>query len=134
MFYDLFKNYTELTAEDLSSSCFINDGKGHFKKMILPNELQLAPVMCFAPGNTTSTWFGAGNFYGVTPYEGRYDALQPTMFSFDKKSSTFGVQSIMPGFNGEVRDAKWVNYADGSRVLVVARNNGPLAFLKLKSQ
>jgi enediyne biosynthesis protein E4 len=134
IFYDLFKDYTELTAETLSSSCFINDGKGNFKKMDLPNGLQLAPVMSFARLNNSSSYFAAGNFYGVTPYEGRYDALQPTLFSFDKKSSAFGVQSTLPDFNGEVRDAKWINYADGSKVLVVARNNGPLSFLKLKVQ
>jgi enediyne biosynthesis protein E4 len=134
IFYDLFKDYTELTAETLSSSCFINDGKGNFKRMDLPNGLQLAPVMSFARLNNSSSYFAAGNFYGVTPYEGRYDALQPTLFSFDKKSSAFGVQSTLPDFNGEVRDAKWINYADGSKVLVVARNNGPLSFLKLKVQ
>jgi enediyne biosynthesis protein E4 len=134
IFYDLFKDYTELTAETLSSSCFINDGKGNFKRMDLPDGLQLAPVMSFAWLNNSSSYFAAGNFYGVTPYEGRYDALQPTLFSFDKKSSAFGVQSTLPDFNGEVRDAKWINYADGSKVLVVARNNGPLSFLKLKVQ
>jgi enediyne biosynthesis protein E4 len=132
IFYDLFKDYTELTAETLSSSCFINDGKGNFKRMDLPDGLQLAPVMSFAQLNNSSSYFAAGNFYGVTPYEGRYDALQPTLFSFDKKSSAFGVQSILPDFNGEVRDTKWINYADGSKVLIVARNNGPLSFLKLK--
>ena len=42
MFYDLFKDYLELTAEELGSCSFINDGKGNFKKMILPDELQLA--------------------------------------------------------------------------------------------
>jgi hypothetical protein len=32
MFFDLFKDYIELKAETLSSSCFINDGKGNFEK------------------------------------------------------------------------------------------------------
>ena len=48
MFYDLFKDYIELKAETLGSSCFINDGKGNFKKD-LPDDLQLAPVFSFAP-------------------------------------------------------------------------------------
>jgi hypothetical protein len=34
MFYDLFKDYTELKAETLGSACFINDGKGTLKKLI----------------------------------------------------------------------------------------------------
>ena len=33
MFYDLFNNYRMLQAETLSSSCFINDGKGNFKRV-----------------------------------------------------------------------------------------------------
>jgi hypothetical protein len=134
VFYDLFKDYTELTAETLTSSCFINDGKGNFKRMDLPDALQMAPVMSFTSLNYPSTYFAGGNFYGVTPYEGRYDALQPTLFSFNKNTSAFTVQSILPDFNGEVRDAKWINYADGSKVLVVAKNNGPLTFLKPKAQ
>src|SRR3954453_185070 len=75
MFYDLFKDYIELKAETLSSSCFINYGKGNFKRMDLPDEAQLAPVFSFAPIN--NSYLVTGNFYGVTPYEGRYDALLP---------------------------------------------------------
>jgi hypothetical protein len=80
IFYDLFKDYTELKAETLSSSCFINDGKGNFKRVDLPDDVQLSPVFSFAPlsGNM---YMATGNFYGVLPYEGRYDALPPTMFS-----------------------------------------------------
>ena len=93
MFYDLFKDYTELKAETLSSSCFINDGKGHFTRMDLPEELQLAPVMSFASyDNQTKTFLAAGNFYGVTPYEGRYDALLPGFFSFNNGRLVFNRQ------------------------------------------
>lgn len=134
IFYDLFRDYTELTAEELGSSCFINDGKGNFKKMILPDEMQLAPVMSFASMNKKNTFLGAGNFYGVTPYEGRYDALQPTLLSFDRSTSDFDIRLALPAFDGEVRDLKWINYADGSRVLVIARNNRELTFLKSKIQ
>ena len=48
MFGDLFKDYKELKAETLSSSCFLNDGKGNFKRRDLPDELQLAPIFAFA--------------------------------------------------------------------------------------
>ncbi len=47
VFFDLFKDYTELKAETLSSSCFINDGKGNFTRTDLPDALQLAPVFAF---------------------------------------------------------------------------------------
>lgn len=133
MFYDLFKDYIEMKAEVLPSSCFINDGKGNFSRMDLPDELQLAPVFAFAPVqyHQTNSFFAAGNFYGVVPYEGRYDALLPTVTGFDKNK--FGVPAALPAIDGEVRDAKWLNTANG-KLLVVARNNMSLIFLKQVAQ
>lgn len=130
MFYDLFKDYVELKAEVLSSSCFINDGKGSFKRFDLPEELQLAPVLSFmnTPFAGTHSWLAGGNFYGVVPYEGRYDALLPTFFNAGKDTSmqTF---SNLP-IDGEIRDIKWLNYANGEKILVIARNNKELLFYK----
>jgi hypothetical protein len=128
MFYDLFKDYKELKAETLSSSCFINDGKGNFKAMVLPDELQLSPVMSF--NTSTAGYIAGGNFYGVIPYEGRYDALFPTIFSFDKKLSAFTEQAKLPTIDGEVRDIKWLNTTGGNKMLVIARNNNTLIFLQ----
>ncbi|MGZ3879731.1 MAG: VCBS repeat-containing protein [Flavisolibacter sp.] len=133
MFYDLFKDYQELTAEELGSCCFINEGNGKFKKLPLPEALQLAPVMSFASLDTNNqrpSFLATGNFYGVTPYEGRYDALQPTLFSFDKTRSNFNSQMLLPGFEGEVRDTKWIHSSSGGRLLIVGRNNAELSFLK----
>ena len=129
MFYDLFKDYKELKAEVLGSSCFINDGKGNFKRMDLPDELQLAPVMAFT-NTADGKYLAAGNFFGVIPYEGRYDALRPTGFYFDKAKNTFVTNFSVEGIDGEVRDAKWINYAGNNKVLVLARNNQQLVFLK----
>jgi len=131
VFYDLFKDYTELKAEVLASSCFINDGKGNFKRMDLPQELQLAPIFSFTPfDNKTNNYLAAGNFYNVIPYEGRYDALQPTFFSYTKKQGAFQYDSELASITGQARDAKWINYAGGGKILIIARNNQPLVFLK----
>jgi hypothetical protein len=132
MFYDLFKDYTELKAETLSSSCFINDGKGGFKRMDLPDELQLAPVMSFSTDGSgqEGAYIAAGNFYGVIPYEGRYDALLPTLFSFDKNINKFTNHSNIPSFDGEARDIKWLNTSGGNKILVIAGNNKGLQFYK----
>ncbi len=44
----------------------------------------------------------AGNFYGVVPYEGRYDALYPaTVLHVDQNQSRFKLASILPGVSGE---------------------------------
>jgi len=132
IFYDLFKDYSELKAEVLASSCFINDGKGNFKRMDLPQELQVAPIFSFTDfdHNETNSWLACGNFFNVIPYEGRYDALQPTFFSYNKQQASFKYGSELASIMGQVRDAKWINYAGGSKVLIIARNNQPLIFLK----
>lgn len=132
IFYDLFEGYTALKAETLGSACFINDGKGNFSKSDMPDELQMSPVFAFAPlaGENSGSYFAGGNFYNVIPYEGRYDALQPTLFSFDTNKKRFNVQGIISAAEGEIRDAKWINRVGGQKVLIVARNNGELNFYK----
>lgn len=130
MFYDLFRDYTEYKAETLSSTCFLNDGKGNFTAVKLPDELQLAPVFSFQPLPGTTTWIAGGNFYGVIPYEGRYDALRPTSFSFNKTSGTFQTKMAITELTGEVRDMKWITTAGNAKMLVVARNNETLLFYK----
>ncbi len=132
LFGNLFNDNLELKAETLSSSCFMNDGKGNFTRKDLPEELQLAPVFSFnsLAGQNTATYIAGGNFYGVLPYEGRYDAMNPTTFNYDKKSGQFNILSELPAIDGECRDAKWINYPGGKQILVLARNNRQLIFLK----
>jgi hypothetical protein len=129
LFGDTFKALQEFTAETLSSSCFINDGHGHFIREDLPEELQLAPLFSFAPlPGKGSTYIAAGNFYGVLPYEGRYDAMNPTVFEYDRKSGIFHKRGQLASLNGEFRDAKWMKLGK-EQVLVLARNNDQLLFL-----
>ena len=132
MFGDLLKDCVEWKAETLGSACFINDGHGKFTKMNLPAELQVSPIFSFTgyPDSITNTFFAAGNFYGVTPFEGRYDALNPTLFGYNKDTKHFKFLSDFPAINGECRDAKWITCAGGKKILVVARNNEGLIFLK----
>jgi len=132
IFYNLFKDYIELKAEVLGSSCFINNGKGTgFKRIDLPDELQVAPIMSFAAySQEPGAFVAAGNFYGVTPYEGRYDALVPTIFSFNSQVPKVNERINLPSIGGEARDEKWLNYSGGSKLLVVAQNNDSLVFLK----
>ena len=133
--YDLFKDYRELKAEVLSSSCFINDGKGNFVRTNLPEELQMSPVMSFVQTNMElNTWMAAGNFYGVMPYEGRYDALQPTMFYFNKRINGFKTGATISNFEGEVRDLKWIGTGGRNKLLLIARNNRELVFMQAKKK
>jgi len=132
MFYDLFKDYIELKAEVLSSSCFINDGKGKFMMQPLPDNLQLAPAMAFANATAKNNFICGGNYFGCIPYEGRYDALCPSSISFDNNGMVVGSKLIFPTMDGEVRDIKWLKTINGKKILVVARNNTELSFFKTK--
>jgi hypothetical protein len=137
MFYDLFKDYTQLQAETLSSSVFHNDGKGRFRREDLPAPLQASPIFAFqttdrirvkdslsSPHPDSQPFYvSGGNFFGVMPYEGRYDAA--SLQSFDGHGATH-----LLDIKGEVRDLKWLHTAKYGKVLVVARNNDSLLTLK----
>jgi hypothetical protein len=133
IFFDLFKDYIELKAETLGSCCFINNGKGGYTKTELPDELQLAPVFSFSPVTFKgqNDFLAAGNFYNVIPYEGRYDALQPTAFGFDKAKQHWQTTATIPLLDREVRDMKWIKTFGGKQILVVAGNNTGLEFYKM---
>lgn len=133
MMNDLFKDYAELKAEVLSSSVFINDGKGGFVRQDLPAELQLAPLMRFSPFGPPAQkrFIAGGNFYGVLPYEGRYDAMLPVIFQGDARKG-ITVAGVLPGYTSEIRDLQWVKSKEARQQLVIASNNGPLRFFEVK--
>ena len=130
IFIELFKDYTELQAEVLASSCFMNDGKGNFERTGLPPALQVAPVMSFSKTPQAGTFIAGGNFFGTIPYEGRYDALLPTAFSFNRSSGLFDTGFTIQNFDGEIRDIKWISAAENKKLLMLAGNNKELVFLK----
>lgn len=129
MFYDLFKDYEELKAETLSSSYFINDGKGHFTRKNLPQDLQLTPLFAFQRSGLSNSYYAGGNFFGVIPYEGQYDASSLLTFNLDKIGDVDKVKVVET--KGEVRDLKWVNTAKYGKILLVAKNNDSLMFYKV---
>jgi enediyne biosynthesis protein E4 len=136
MFGDLLTDCTVLKAETLSSSCFLNDRHGGFTRVDLPEDVQLAPIFAFSNSMTTKDgcYFAAGNFYGVLPYEGRYDAMKPLYFSYHPEQAGFAIQEKLTNIDGEVRDIKWINISGGKKLLVIARNNRELVFLKFLGQ
>ena len=129
MFYDLFNNYLELSAEHLESMAFLNNGNGQFIKQKLPNQLQESPIYSFAqlPNNM---YLAGGNFYGVTPFEGQYDALFPTLFNYNVKQSNFNFYAILPSINGEIRDIKVLASINKSFIVLIALNNNKMVFLQ----
>ena len=130
MLYDLFKEYNELKAEILASSCFINDGKGGFKRQQLPFQLQQAPIMSFAKGREEKTFIAGGNFFDVIPYEGRYDAQPLALFSYQNDTAGYLPRIAFSSLPGQVRDLKWIRTKNNQSVLSVARNNDAIVFFK----
>jgi hypothetical protein len=136
LFGDQLDGSRQLIAEELSSACFINNGKANFINRKLPDDMQLSPIFSFAPMSgsggsdkpASKDYLAAGNFYGVQPFEGRYDAMDPTVFSYDTSGQQFRIRYDLASIDGECRDAKWIRTGCG-RLLLIARNNGPLIFL-----
>ena len=91
---------------------------------------QTAPLfgMALVEGNHI---LAGGNFWGVLPYEGRYDADYGDMISTSKQRQFKWVSSVSSGFllKGEVRDIKPIKTATGI-IYAVAFNNKPLQFFK----
>jgi hypothetical protein len=74
---------------------------------------------------------GGGNFYGVSTYQGRYDASYGLVLRNDGKGSFTALSPVETGFllNGEIRDIRSVRTAQGT-LMVVARNNAGLQIFK----
>jgi hypothetical protein len=126
MFYDLFTGYIEKKAETLASTLFLNDGKGGFKPNKLPLEFQLSPIFSSAPVGTQQ-WLLAGNFYGTIPYEGRYDAFQPTFLQVFNNQQ-LKPNGMLPAVSGEFRKMKWLKTSGAPLLMLVRNNEEPLFF------
>ena len=126
-----------LQAETLSSVRLINTGQGRYLISRLPAETQWSPIFTFLPydidhdGHTDI--IAAGNFYGVTPYEGRYDASYGTVLL----AGTSGDAPFRPApmtasrllLDGEIRDSKIIRTRTGP-IFVFSRCDSSLVFYR----
>jgi hypothetical protein len=137
IFGDRLKTAGIESANTLQSIALINDGHGGFTIKPLPMEMQWSPIFSFVVDDFNhdgkTDILAAGNFYGVVPFEGRYDAMPPTL-GWGNGRGDFQCDLPYPDallINGQVRDMQLVRLAKGrSPVLILARNNDSLAFLK----
>jgi enediyne biosynthesis protein E4 len=129
---------TILTVNETRSAVCMNDGKGNFTVQPLPTGAQLAPVF-----GAVATDFNAdgltdlllaGNFYGLKPQTGRFDASYGVSLLADGKGNFSHVLSVETGFfvKGEARDARLIPAGNGENYLVVAMNNAPLYIFRHK--
>jgi enediyne biosynthesis protein E4 len=132
VFYGWVDTVKPFTARHLGSSICYGDGAGNFTLTDLPAELQISPIFCFqkvTASNSENSYLFGGNFFGVIPYEGRYDAQALGMFAISKnKQVSFLPQQNLSAINKEVRDIKWLQTGNKKNVLCVTQNNDKLLF------
>ncbi|TWI96246.1 VCBS repeat protein [Mucilaginibacter frigoritolerans] len=120
-------------AISFTSGVFYNQGHGNFKFKAFPSAMQVSPLFGLAVLNgPTKGLLSGGNFSGVMPYEGRYDADYGDVLLVDKSRGFKYISSVSSGFllRGEVRDIKTIKTANGI-VYAVAFNNKPIEFFKI---
>lgn len=134
LFGDSLKTDNVLSVNTFSSGVFYNQGNGKFQFKAFPSSAQVAPLFAFAQfsGDKNSILAG-GNFYGVLPYEGRYDADYGNVLTADKNRNFQISSPVKNGFllRGEVRDIQKIKTKNGY-IYAVSRNNAGIQFFRAK--
>ncbi|MBD0351978.1 MAG: FG-GAP repeat protein, partial [Flavisolibacter sp.] len=124
----------KLTAATLAS-VIIKNNKGHLQISALPSPVQWSPVFSFLAADFNKDGktdiITGGNFYGVTPYEGRYDAGYGNVLIRGDCcwDALLPLQSGLV-LDGEVRDMKKLKTSGNKTLFLVARNNNTLLFYR----
>jgi len=132
---DLDKS-VKLSVEQTQSCIFRNDGKGQFTMEPLPTMAQLAPVFSILCTNLNKDGvpdlFLGGNFYGIKPEVGRYDASYGVTFVGTPQHTFKYISPAESGLfvKGEVRDIREVNTIKGKYIMVARNNDSLQIFLK----
>lgn len=140
IFGDKLNDATIFEINNLSSLILINNKKGNYSIQNLPPPFQWTPIYSLAEikFNTNQTaLLAGGGFYGVQPFEGKYDALPLSMYKNVDKGNLevcFPVEEALQKIKGEVRDIKMIKLAGNKSGYLIARNNKPLILLQLKNK
>ncbi len=127
---------TVLEAHDFASSVALNNGNGTFRLEPLPVEAQFAPVYAAQAGDFDgdgrTDLLVAGNFYGVQPILGRYDAGYGVLLRGvgDGRFAAVDMEQSGVRIEGQVRHMAVLRHAGGDRLIVIARNNDRLEVLR----
>ena len=130
------KNASVLTAEQFQTSIFINDGKGNFTLDALPVRAQFSPVFGIVATDINNDGikdiFLAGNFFGLKPQTGRFDASYGTTLLGDAQHHFNYLEPSESGLfiKGEARDAAKIKAAKGGDYIITTINNDNLYLFK----
>jgi hypothetical protein len=125
-----------LEAKDFASAVAINNGNGTFNLTPLPVEAQFAPIYAVIAddfdGDGLTDLLVGGNFYGVTPVLGRYDASYGLLLRGNGMGHFESVDLAAANLfiEGQVRHMKELSGPNGQRLIVIARNDDKLEILR----
>ncbi len=132
---DQLEKASVLTVDQTKTCIFYNNGKGGFTMQALPTRAQFSPIFSILVTDINNDGikdlFLGGNFYGVKPEIGRYDANYGVSFLGNANHGFDYLPTAKSGLFvlGEVRDASTINTKDG-KMIIVARNNDALQLFK----
>lgn len=126
---EAIKNAYVSQVHRLQSSVVVNNGDGSYQVKDLPTEAQVSPIFAIKSGSFTEDntveIVAAGNFSGVKPEEGRYDANRGLLLEY-----TNGKLKVKPSsglkIDGEVRQMATARTVGGKKLLILAKNNDEL--------
>lgn len=132
---DELSHAEKLTVDETRSCIFLNNHNGNFNKIPLPTMAQISPVFGILVtdlnGDGIEDIFLGGNFYGLKPEVGRFDASYGVTFLGNKEHGFNYVKPTESGLfiKGEVRDVKLIPTPKANYILI-ARNNDSLQIFK----
>ena len=126
---DQLKNAITKNAYIFANSIFYGNETGTFRYQPLPAEAQFSPVYAIVSGDFNSDGWKdlllGGNFYGVNPQRGRYDASHGIILIGDGSNGFIPMSIQESGLNvtGQVRDIISITYQQGREAILFAKNN-----------
>jgi hypothetical protein len=135
---DQLDEATVLQVDQTQTSIFLNDGKGNFTVQPLPITAQFSPVFAVLVadlnGDGIKDIFLGGNFFGLKPEVGRFDASYGTTLIGDQHHRFIPMKTSISGLfiKGEVRDIQQINTKQGYDI-IVARNNDSLQIFQKRN-
>lgn len=117
------------------SSGYLRNENGKFKFVPFPQDLQVSPITSFLKFDFNNDGedevLAAGNYFGVTPYQGRFDSFTGALIYSDKKIDK-GADLGLDFYNKSARHLSILKFRENPYLLATF-NNDSVQVYKLKN-